>query len=65
MNSEDFLSRREVASWLGVSVSSIDRMVARGEIPVVQLGSDERRGRVIFPKEDLKKWIEGKKKPAK
>ena len=50
----------EVARMLGISVQTVNRMIARGEIPVIRAGK-----RVLIPRdfleETLKKWREGRR----
>lgn len=46
-------SASEAAAVLGVSTSTIYRMVAAGEIPTRRL-----RGRIVIPKAALQRWLE-------
>ncbi|MER3426321.1 MAG: DNA-binding protein [Thermoleophilia bacterium] len=54
------LTKAEVAKALGISVQTVNRMIARGEIPVIRAGK-----RVLIPRdfleETLKKWREGRR----
>ncbi len=52
-----FLSKKELAEYLGISVFTIDAWVSqRREIPFVRMG-----GRVLFDLEDVREWIETRK----
>lgn len=48
---EDLLNRHEAAGFLRVSVHTIDRMIANGDVDVVRIGSG--RGRVRFTRAAL------------
>jgi excisionase family DNA binding protein len=47
------LNRREVADLLGISPSTVTRMVEADEIPHVRL-----RGSLRFPRAALERWLE-------
>lgn len=47
------LNRQEVASMLGVSPSTVTRMVEANEIPYVRL-----RGSLRFPRKALEDWLD-------
>ncbi|MCD6255638.1 MAG: helix-turn-helix domain-containing protein [Deltaproteobacteria bacterium] len=47
------LNRKDAASYLGISPSMLDKLVARGDLPRVKLGK-----RVIFKIEDLEGLLE-------
>jgi excisionase family DNA binding protein len=49
----------DISEMLGVSVSTINRMIARKEIPVFKLA-----GRNCFDIDDIRKWILSLKKRA-
>jgi excisionase family DNA binding protein len=51
---KSFLSRREAADYLGVSLSTIDRLLRVGAIPFVRI-----RGRVCVPKDRIDGWVHG------
>lgn len=48
------LSVREVAEMIGVSQTTIYTMVREGQIPHVRV-----RGRIIFHKGTIEKWLSG------
>jgi len=48
------LSVREAAEILGISVSSVRRLIKRGELPIVTLGLDRR----LIPRVGLERHIE-------
>lgn len=48
------LSVREVAELIGVSQTTIYTMVREGQIPHVRV-----RGRIIFHRETIEKWLSG------
>lgn len=51
--------RSECASQIGVSVRTLDRMVADGKIPVLRM-----RSKVLFRPESILKWMdESENKP--
>jgi excisionase family DNA binding protein len=52
-----FLTVREVATRLGVGEKKIRRLIARGELPAVQLGS--RRTAVRIAESELDAWLYG------
>lgn len=47
------ISINEVADWLGVSRQTVNRLVARGEIPVVRVGS-----RVLVRPRDVEEFVD-------
>lgn len=52
-----FLDRKGAAAFLGnISVSKLDQLVARGELPVIHIGC-----RVAFDPEDLLEWARARK----
>jgi len=51
---DDYLTRMEAAALLKVSLSFIDRMMMRRQITFYKV-----RGRVLFLKQDLHKFLEG------
>ena len=42
VHSQPLLSRAEAAAWLGVSVATVARMIARGQLQTKQIGSRTR-----------------------
>ena len=53
---EDLYTRQEVAKILKVHVRTVDRMVSRDEIPVIQIG-----GRIVrIPESSLKSMTKSK-----
>jgi len=56
MNQENrpFLSIKEVSELLGISVSTINRLIKRGEFPP-KIKISPRR--IVFMKNDINKWI--------
>lgn len=52
---------KEAAALMGVSVTTLNRMIARGDIPVVQPGYNQIK-RVA--KQDLEAWIEQNRRVA-
>jgi excisionase family DNA binding protein len=61
---EKHASRQEVATWLGISVTTVDRMVKRGDIPAIRLGPKGGKRRVIFNWAELKTWYESRRTSA-
>ena len=60
MNSQNrpFLSIKEVSDLLGISISTINRLVKKGEFPSkIKLSSR----RIVFMMSDLEEWINTKK----
>lgn len=56
-DSKRFLSKRELADLLGISVFTVDSWVSeRREIPFVKMGK-----RVMFDMADVLSWLENKK----
>ena len=58
-NSENrpFLTIKEVSNLLGISVSTINRLIKKGDFPSkIKLSP----GRKVFMKYEIDKWIEGK-----
>jgi excisionase family DNA binding protein len=56
--SEKFLlSRQEAAQLLGISTSSLDNLVSRGEIRIRRVGGPIR-GRVLFTRTELQRFAE-------
>ena len=59
-NSENrpFLTIREVSKLIGLSVSTINRLIKKGDFPSkIKLSP----GRKVFMKFEIDKWIESKK----
>ena len=59
-NSENrpFLSIKEVSNLLGISVSTINRLIKKGDFPSkIKLSP----GRKVFMKFEIDEWIESKK----
>lgn len=53
----EFLSKREVAELLGISIFTIDAWVSqRREIPFVRMGR-----RILFDIRDVRAWVEKRK----
>ena len=60
MNSQNrpFLTIKEVSNLLGISVSTINRLVKKGDFPSkIKLSP----GRKVFMKYQINEWIESKK----
>ena len=60
MNQENrpFLSIKEVSELLGISVSTINRLIKRGDFPPkIKISSK----RMIFMKREVDEWIKSKK----
>jgi len=60
MMDKRFLSFHEAAVFLGLSKPTIERMVARGEIPSYKVGK-----RRLFDREELIEWVKGFKDHGK
>ena len=62
MNNQEncpFLTIKEVSKLIGISVSTINRLIKKGEFPSkVKLSP----GRTVFMKDQIQKWIESKLK---
>ena len=52
-----FLTMKEVSDLLGISVSTIDRLIKRGQFPPKVKLSPRRK---VFWKKEIHKWIEEK-----
>ena len=59
MNSQErpFLTIKEVSKFLGISVSTINRLIKRGEFPSKKQLSP---GRFAFMKVEIQEWIDEK-----
>ena len=60
-----FISYTETAQFLGISRPTIDRLIARGEIPSYKIGK-----RRLFDPEELVEWVKShrndkRKKPTR
>ena len=62
MNSQNrpFLTIREVSELLGISISTINRLIKKGEFPQKVKISPRR---MVFMKEQIKEWIDQKALP--
>lgn len=52
---DEFLTKKEAAALLRVSLSVIDRMMCRREIPFYK----PTGGRVLFKRAEIIAWVEG------
>jgi len=55
-----FISYSETAQFLGLSRPTIDRLIARGEIPSYKIGK-----RRLFDPEELIEWVKGHRNSGK
>ena len=55
MRTLDYISKNELANWLGVSLSTINRKLP--ELPAIKLGS-ARKSRVIFSVPKVNEYLE-------
>ena len=53
-----FLTMKEVSDLLGISVSTINRLIKRGDFPLKVKLSPRR---MVFMKKEIDEWIESKK----
>ena len=53
-----FLTMKEVSDLLGISVSTIDRLIKRGQFPPKVKLSPRR---MVFMKREIDEWIESKR----
>ena len=53
-----FLTMKEVSELLGISVSTINRLIKRGDFPSKVKLSPRR---MVFMKKEIDEWIESKK----
>ena len=54
-----FLTIKEVSNLLGISVSTINRLIKREQFPSkIKLSP----GRTVFIKDEINEWIKGKRK---
>ncbi len=53
-----FLTMKEVSDILGISVSTIDRLIKRGQFPPKVKLSPRR---IVFMKNEIDEWIKSKK----
>lgn len=51
--SGQFLTKKQLAAYLGLSVYTIDTWVSQKRIPYVKLGT-----RVLFRERDIEQWID-------
>ena len=60
MNSENrpFMTIKEVSELLGISISTINRLVKRGEFPPKKKLSP---GRIVFMKYQIHEWIDNRR----
>jgi len=60
MNQENrtFLSIKEVSQLLGISISTINRLIKRGDFPP-KIKISPRR--IVFMKKQIQEWIDKKK----
>ena len=56
-NSKQLLTYEQLSSWLGLSVSSLEKYVHRNEIPAVRISRKAIRFRVS----DIEHWLQSKK----
>ncbi len=59
---ESLLRKAEVAALLRVSIRTVDRLIASGQLPCVRLG--ESGGAVRFRMEDVRRLVERSRKAA-
>jgi excisionase family DNA binding protein len=53
------VTKRDASIELGVSIDHLDRLIARGELPVVRVpGTGRRAGRILILRTDLEAAIE-------
>ena len=55
INSLEYISKNELANWLGVSLSTINRKLP--ELPAIKLGN-ARKSRVIFSVPKVNQYLE-------
>lgn len=48
----DFISRKQLAAFLGISLSTVDRLLKNREIPHLKI-----RGMILFEKAKLSEWL--------
>ena len=53
-----FLTMKEVSDLLGISVSTINRLIKKGDFPLKVKLSPRR---MIFMKKEIEEWIESKR----
>jgi len=53
-----FLTMKEVSDLLGISVSTINRLIKRGDFPLKVKLSPRR---IVFMKKEIEEWIESKR----
>ena len=53
-----FLTMKEVSDLLGISVSTINRLIKRGDFPLKVKLSPRR---MVFMKKEIEEWIENKR----
>lgn len=53
---DKFLNIKEASNFLKMSVTQINRLINKGEIPSYKAG-----GRRLFGRDELIKWVESKK----
>ena len=54
-----FLTMKEVSDLLGISVSTIDRLIKRGQFPPKVKLSPRRK---VFLRSEIDEWIKGKER---
>jgi len=53
---DEIMTKKEAAKFLKLSVSTIDRLMKKRDIPFSKIN-----GKVLFQKKDLVAWLESKK----
>ena len=53
----EMFTKEEVQEYLRISRGTLDRIIERGELPIVKIVAG-RRGRVLIRRRDLEKFIE-------
>jgi len=51
-----YMTKKEVAEFLRMSIATIDRLIQKGKIPSYKVGRKR-----LFKKEDLINWVESQK----
>ena len=62
--SEKLLCRKELALRLRVSLSTVDRIIAAKEFPVIKVGVTGKRSRILVKQSEFERWLNLKTIPC-
>ena len=56
MKMQEFLTKKEMAGLLRISLNTLNFWICRGKIPYIKLGKSKNSG-VRFSKEEITNWL--------